>query len=88
MSCLLFAEEEKYVEVPRPLGVKSKYLGTHFYPDGSVQVQITEECLCHEFASRIPVSRRANFRNVRTAKDLNDVRRLVSIRPEWFFEVT
>jgi hypothetical protein len=35
--------KEEYVEVARPVGIKPNHLETHFYPDGSVRVQITEE---------------------------------------------
>ena len=35
--------KEKYVEVARPVGIKPNHLETHFFPDGSVEVQITEE---------------------------------------------
>jgi hypothetical protein len=35
--------KEEYVKVTRPAAGKPNHLETHFYPDGSVQVQITEE---------------------------------------------
>nr|WP_081983747.1 DUF3304 domain-containing protein [Massilia sp. JS1662] len=35
--------KEEYVKVARPVGIKPNYLETHFYPNGTVQVQITEE---------------------------------------------
>ncbi len=35
--------KEKFVKVARPAAGKANHLETHFYPDGSVQVQITEE---------------------------------------------
>lgn len=35
--------KEEYVKATRPAGAKPNYLEAHFYPNGSVQVQITEE---------------------------------------------
>jgi len=35
--------KEKFVKVTQPAAGKPNYLETHFYPDGSVQVQITEK---------------------------------------------
>jgi hypothetical protein len=34
---------EEYVKIPRPVGIVPRHLETHFYPNGSVRVQITEE---------------------------------------------
>jgi len=34
--------KEEYVEVPHPQGVKPRHLETHFYPDGSVAVRLTD----------------------------------------------
>jgi len=35
--------KEEYVEVPRPKGIKPSHLETHFYPDGSVVVRLTDD---------------------------------------------
>lgn len=41
MSHYFFKEE--YVEVPRPKGIKPSHLETHFYPNGSVVVRLTDD---------------------------------------------
>ena len=35
--------KEEYVEVPRPKGIKPRHLESHFYPDGSVVVRLTDD---------------------------------------------
>jgi hypothetical protein len=35
--------KEEYVKVAPPVGIQPNHLETHFYPDGTVQVNITEE---------------------------------------------
>ena len=35
--------KEAYVEVRRPKGIKPRHLESHFYPDGSVVVQLTDK---------------------------------------------
>lgn len=38
-----YTYREKYVKVARSIGVRANHLETHFFPDGSVQVHITED---------------------------------------------
>jgi hypothetical protein len=35
--------KEEYVEVPRPKGIKPSHFESHFYPDGSVAVRLTND---------------------------------------------
>lgn len=62
-----FYHREVKVKVPRPEGIKPVHLETHFYADGSVQAQITENISFPRM--RLSDSRRKNFQYPRCQND-------------------
>lgn len=53
--------KEEYVKAARPAGIKRNHLEAHFYPDGSVEVQITEEMSLPRLKLSEDRARKLNF---------------------------